>query len=110
MNPNENTQPQTPAPGDVVQNQDGSTTVHLRAPFEHAKVLVDRITVHEPNAAELEALDKGTGNVSASNQLIAELSGLSLMAVRKLKARDWATVSELVNEWVGKPQATGGTS
>jgi hypothetical protein len=94
----------------VAVNPDGTTTIALESPIEHAKKTITEVTVHEPTAGELEVMDESKGQVSSTNRLIAELSGLSLMAVRKLKGRDWGRISDVVNGYVGKSQGTGATS
>lgn len=84
------------------RNADGSVTVPLLKPVQHGERSVSEVTLRgEPTVADLEAMDKAKGEVEKSLYLIAELSGLSVGCLRKVKAMDFAAIGEALNDVLG---------
>jgi len=103
-------QAKAPKPGDTVTIPDGTTTCYLLCPLDVGEKQISLITLHEPSAGELEVLDKGKGGVQSTNYLIAKISGHPYAVICRLSARDWTSVSNVVNKYLGKPQEIGGIS
>ncbi len=86
----------------VTQNDDGSFTVKLKFPVEHANRTVKELRLRsEMTVADLEAMDKASGDVEKSMRIIAELSGCAMALLRKLKPADFGTLNKVIAEIMG---------
>src|SRR5690348_5019301 len=90
----------------------GEVVVKLRFPVEHGGKQTRDVRLRgEAVVSDLEAMDKGSGQVQKIVYLAAELSGLSLAVVRKLRSVDFGEVSAAVDDILGKePPRTGESS
>lgn len=83
-------------------DDDGNYIITLKVPVEHAKETISVVKLRgNATVEDLEAMDRGKGEVAKTVHLISELSGLSLTAVRKLKPVDYAVIGEAVGAILG---------
>ena len=85
-------------------------TVILNKPLEFKGKTIKEVEVRsECTAGDLEASDKGKGDVQKGLYLAAELTRQPYAVVRMLRLDDFNRVMEVINSVVGKDQVTGGT-
>lgn len=86
----------------VTETDDGFV-VTLRFPVEHSgKKTTQLILRKEVYVADLEIMDKGDGQVKKTSLLAAELAGVSMSLIRKLRSVDFAEVGAVVTVVLGK--------
>jgi hypothetical protein len=84
------------------RNEDGSFIVELEHPVEHAGKSIDRIVLRgEATVADLEAMDGAKGEIGKTINLVAELSGVSKLVIRKMRPSDYQVVAEVVADILG---------
>lgn len=96
----------------MVRREEGSVIVKLQFPVEHNRDTLHEVKMRvEATVADLEAMDKVDGSVGKSLRLISELSGVSLAALRKVRASDYSVLAgEVANILGNESLETGGSS
>lgn len=97
--------------GEIKKNGNGTTTVTLKRPVKLGDDLVTSLTLRdEATVADLEAMDRGKGEVGKTVFLIAELAGVPPALVRRLSTADYAIVAGVMSDALGNvPGGTGET-
>ncbi len=93
-------------------NDDGTTTVRLEYPREgQGGKLIESVTVKaRASVADLEQMDSAKGDVAKTVNFIASMCNVRPSFVRGLDTQDYLAISEVVQPFLQKRQATGETS
>jgi hypothetical protein len=59
---------------------------------------VSELVIYEPTAKELQALERGKGEIARVNHLLAECARIPYSSVLLLRARDWQACMEALAE------------
>lgn len=96
----------TPEP----QNFD-PVTVPLLAKIEHGEQTYTALTFREAELGDLCAADAVSGEMQKTAAILAGMAGVPIQAIRKLKARDLAVITDKVGHLMGneKKPTTGAT-
>jgi hypothetical protein len=88
----------------VTDNKDGTISVALKYPVEHAKRKISEIVLRtECTVADLEAMDSGKGDVDKTKRLICELAqsssaSIPLAVISKLRPVDYFLLAKEVGK------------
>jgi len=99
----------------VTYNDDGTVTVKLMHPKEHAQTTVESLTFKsDPSVGDMEKMDACEGKIGKTIHCISALCNVTLGLVRRLHPHDYHVLDEVAGEILlgeepgGHP--TGGTS
>jgi hypothetical protein len=73
-------------------------TVQLSRPIPAHDQIHHVLVIHEPTAKELQALERGKGEIARVNHLLAECARIPYSSVLLLRARDWQACMEALAE------------
>lgn len=80
------------------------TTISLSKPVEHAGVTYSEITFDEPTVGDLAAADLVKGDTHKMLAILSSMSGVPLLALKKIKAKEFAKLSAAID--LGNEQET----
>jgi hypothetical protein len=85
-------------------------TTRFRSPDGEREEILEEVTVRQPKARDLRAVDKHQGQVAQSLAMIAALTGLTNARVDELSVFDVGQLGEIVEGFMGPGLPTGATS
>jgi hypothetical protein len=91
----------------IKKNEDGSVTVTLSAPLTTATGEVNEITLKRPKAKQMRALDKGTGQVTSTLEMLQVMTGIPMPFLDELDGEDYVELAAAINGFLGKSPKTG---
>ena len=89
-----------------------TVTVTLSSPIDVDKQPVSELTFREAELSDLCAADHFEGQMSKTAAILAGMANVPVMAIKKLKARDIATILDKAGHLMGNEMVptTGGKS
>lgn len=89
----------------------GPVTVPLLAKIEHGEQTYTELTFREAELGDLCAADAVSGQMQKTAAILAGMAGVPIQAIRKLKARDLAVITDKVGHLMGnETQPTTGAT
>lgn len=85
----------------IIDQGDGTIVVDLKSPIKSDKGDIPELTFREPTVGDLESADAITGDVGKQRMIIASVTGVSVVLLKKLGMADYARCGRVLMHYTG---------